>query len=233
LYKLQLSRIAQTGVYQREEMNASEAALSQLLFKEKLRTLLQNNGASFIDESYVDAYRRFLDDTQDPILGYWGPWIVSGNEIVRTADLSQTYHTVAYRKGAINHWPQIIETTLAIKDLPYPFGWRHDGQYSNHHNYDVMRILHLGWSYMTPAEMDRARMEIRAMVNWSLSKSIGPDGQFRTISGSLIHSVKLIIMECPFWAKPATGTRSDGFGMTIPRTTPAPRTSVARSEVIC
>jgi hypothetical protein len=144
LYTLQLSQIAKTGVYQREELNALEGALSQLLFKEKLRTLLQANGASFVDEAYVDAYRRFLDDTQDPILGYWGPWLMSGDEIIRTADLSQTYHIVAYRKGAVNHWPQIIETTLAIKDLPYPFGWRRNGQYSNHNNYDVVRILRLG-----------------------------------------------------------------------------------------
>jgi hypothetical protein len=179
LYTLQLSQIAKTGAYQREELNALEGALSQLLFKEKLRTLLQANGASFVDQAYVDAYRRFLDDTQDPILGYWGPWIMSGDEIIRTADLSQTYHIVAYRKGAVNHWPQIIETTLAIKDLPYPFGWRRNGQYSNHNNYDVVRILRLGWPHMTPAEIDQARTEIRAMLKWSVSESISPDGQFR------------------------------------------------------
>src|SRR5271163_730530 len=32
----------------------------------------QPNGASFIDPAYFDASRRFLDDTQAPILGYWG-----------------------------------------------------------------------------------------------------------------------------------------------------------------
>jgi hypothetical protein len=179
LYTLQLSQIAETGAYQREELNALEGALSQLLFKEKLRTLLQANGASFVDQAYVDAYRRFLDDTQDPSLGYWGPWIKSGNEIIRAADLSQTYHIVAYRKGAVNHWPQIIATTLAIKDLPYPFGWRSNGQYSNHNNYDVVRILRLGWVHMTPAQIDQARTEIRAMLKWALSESISPSGQFR------------------------------------------------------
>lgn len=179
LYTLQLSQIAKTGVYQRKELNALEGALSQLLFKEKLRTLLQANGASFVDEAYVDAYRSFLDDTQDPILGYWGPWLISGDEIIRTADLSQTYHIVAYRKGAVNHWPQIIETTLAIKDLPYPFGWRRNGQYSNHNNYDVARILRLGWPHMTPVEIDQARTEIREMLKWAVSESMSSDGQFR------------------------------------------------------
>jgi hypothetical protein len=85
------------------------------LFKEKLRTLLQASGASFADQAYVDAYRGFLDDTQDPILGYWGPWIQSGDQIIRAADLSQTYHIVAYRKGAVNHWPQIIAQHLRSK----------------------------------------------------------------------------------------------------------------------
>lgn len=183
LYRLQISQIAKTGIYERKELNALEGALSQVLFKEKLRTLLQANGAPFIDQPYVDAYRRFLDDTQDPILGYWGPWIMSGREIIRAADLSQTYHIIAYRKGAVNHWPQIIETTLAIKDVAYPFGWRHNGQYSNHNNYDVVRILRLGWPYMTPEEIDQARTEIRAMINWTLRDSIRPDGEFREDPG--------------------------------------------------
>ena len=81
---------------------------------------------------------------------------MSGGEIIRAADLSQTYHTVTYREGAVNHWPQIIKTTLAIKDLQYPFGWRHHGQYNNHNNYDVVRILRLGWPYMTSAEIDQS-----------------------------------------------------------------------------
>jgi hypothetical protein len=183
LYRLQVSQIAKTGIYEREELNALEGALSQLLFKENLRTLLQANGALFIDQQYVDAYRRFLDDTQDPILGYWGPCIMAGREIIRAADLSQTYHIIAYRKGAVNHWRQIIETTLAIKDVAYPFGWRHNGQYSNHNNYDVVRILRLGWPYMTPEEIGQARTEIRAMLRWALRDSIGPDGEFRDDPG--------------------------------------------------
>jgi hypothetical protein len=207
LQRLQLSQIAKTGVYQREELNAVEGALSQLLFKEKLRTLLQAHGASFIDEAYVEAYRRFLDDTQDPILGYWGPWITSGDQIVRTADLSQTYHIVAYRKGAVNHWPQIIETTFAIKDLPYPFGWRNNGRYSNHNNYDVIRILRLAWSYMTPAQMDQARTEIRKMLNWSLNGSITPGGEFLDTRGfadsageAYYYGVSFLV-EAGYWSK--------------------------------
>ena len=53
-----------------------------------------------------------------------------------------------------------------------------------------------------------------------------------TISAFLIQSEKRIITECRFWLKLATGKRSGVFGMTIPRTTPVPRTFVARSEII-
>ena len=179
LYGLQISRIARTGVYEREELGAVEGALSQFLFKEKLRSILQVNGAAFMDQEYVNAYSRFLDDTQDPISGYWGPWIMSEGELFRTADLSQTFHTVSYRKGAVNHWPQIIETTLAIKSLPYPFGWKHNGQYNNHNDYDVVKILRFGWPSMTPSERDRARANIQAMLKWALDDSVTPDGQFR------------------------------------------------------
>ncbi len=179
LYGLQLSQIAKTGIYQREELGAIEGALSQMLFKEPLRAILQANGATFADPAYVNTYRDFLDDTQDPISGYWGPWIMTEDGIIRAADLSFTFHVVSYRKGAVHRWPQIIETTLAIKDLPYPFGWRHNGQYNNHNNYDVVKILRLGWPHMTSAEIGRARAEIHAMLKWSLDKSITPDGEFR------------------------------------------------------
>jgi hypothetical protein len=36
------------------------------------------------------------------------------------------------------------------------------------------------------------------MLNWALSESISPDGQFRDDLGFLIQSVKLIIMGCRF-----------------------------------
>lgn len=179
LYRLQLSSIATTGIYEREELGATEGALSQFLFKDSLRALLRANGAAFVDRAYVDAYRHFLDETQDPISGYWGSWIVSNGEIVRTADLSQTFHAVSYREGDVRDWPQIVRTTLAIKDFPYPYGWMHNGNFNNHNNYDVVKILRLGWPRMTPGERDTARVDIRTMVQWALEESITADGRFR------------------------------------------------------
>lgn len=140
---------------------------------------MRANGAAFLDQAYVDAYWHFLDNTQDPVSGYWGPWIKSEGEIIRTADLSQTFHAISYRKGSVDHWPEIIETTLSIKDLPYPFGWKHNGQYNNHNNYDVVKILRFGWSHMTTTQIDQARAEIRSMLMWAVEKSVTLDGEFR------------------------------------------------------
>ena len=179
LYGLQLSQIAKTGIYEREELGAIEAAMSQFLFKKKLRALLKANGATFVDQVYVDSYRRFLDDTQDPISGYWGPWITTNGEVIRASDLSLTFHAISYRDGKVNYWPKIIETTFAIRDLPYPFGWMHRGHFNNHNNYDVAKIFHLGWAHMTSTENSRARTEIRAMLKWTLDESITSDGQFK------------------------------------------------------
>ena len=67
-------------------------------------------------------------------------WYKSGGHIYKTTDLSITYHTIAYRNGQVNYWPRIIDTTLRISDDPYPYGWLHDGHFTNHNNYDVARI---------------------------------------------------------------------------------------------
>ena len=64
---------------------------------------------------------------------------MSGGQLYKTADLGFTFHIISYLQGRVDHWPEIIETTLAIKDEPYPFGWKHEGELVNHNNYDVAR----------------------------------------------------------------------------------------------
>jgi hypothetical protein len=62
------------------------------------------------------------------------------------ARLSQTYHIVAYRKGPVSHWSQIIDTTLAGDQGPtITIPWPYNGQSSNHRSDEVVRILRLGW----------------------------------------------------------------------------------------
>ncbi len=70
LHDLLISDVAGTGIDQRDELGAVTGALSQLLFKERLRRFIDTpaKGIAF-DDAYVEAYRRFLDASQDPATG--------------------------------------------------------------------------------------------------------------------------------------------------------------------
>ena len=57
-----------------------------------------------------------MRQTQHPRTGYWGPWYRIGGKLLIVQDLSFTFHQINYRQGNVELWPQIIETTLNIKD---------------------------------------------------------------------------------------------------------------------
>ena len=99
-----------------------------------------------------------------------------------------TYHIISYTKGRVEHWPLIIATTTAIEADPYPYGWRHKGRYNNHNLYDVAKIYKFGWPQMSEGQRRSTRKQIRSMLEWSLSNTLGPDGTFKhdpTFSDSL------------------------------------------------
>ncbi len=108
------------------------------------------------------------------------------NELLRNQVCSSTAFRTAkndekritYRDGKVKHWPEIIATTLAMKDLEWPYGWMQEGQMSDHHNYDVVTLFHYGWSVMTAEQKAAARTEIRKMLDFCLTKSLKPDGSF-------------------------------------------------------
>jgi hypothetical protein len=79
----------------------------------------------------------------------------------------------------VGHWPAILRTTLAFKDLEYPYGWLEDGAMSNHHNYDVVRLLHLGWKHTDADQRERIRGEIARMLRFCLEETLEADGSFR------------------------------------------------------
>ena len=89
-----------------------------------------------------------------------------------------TYHNISYRKGRVEPWPQIIDTTREIRDAPYPYGWQHRGQYNNHNNYDVAKIYRFGWPFVEDEERISVRQEIQSILDWSLTESLGADGKF-------------------------------------------------------
>jgi hypothetical protein len=128
LDRIRVSDIARTGRDTRDELGSVTTVLSQILFKKRLRKMFAKHVRGFaLTDAYIEAYQRFLDSWQDAETGYWGAWYRFDGKILKSADLSFTYHTVTYRRGRVNHLPRIVETTLAIKDTAYPYGWLHDG----------------------------------------------------------------------------------------------------------
>jgi hypothetical protein len=179
LEELLISDVAETGIDQRDELGAVTGALSQLLFKDQLRELIAAPTTGFsADDGYVEAYRQFLDSSQDPATGYWGAWYRVERQLRKSADLSLTFHAISYSEGKVRLWPQIINTTLAIKSLEYPFGWMKNGTYNHHNNYDVLKIFRYGWPYMTDQQKRQASAELGAMLAWCLQRPMNPKAPF-------------------------------------------------------
>jgi hypothetical protein len=176
LEPLLVSDVAATGVDHRYELSLASSILTRFLFWE-------------VPSSYAfhaelrEALIAFEDaDWQDPATGYWGARYRSRGKVIQTTDLSTTFHFIHYREGKVNHWPAILRTTLSIKDGEYPWGWLEDGKMSNHHNYDVAAILHLGWPHLDAAGRTDAAREIDRMLQFCLRETLAEDGSFKLLA---------------------------------------------------
>jgi hypothetical protein len=191
LQDLLISDIAHAGVDNRAELASLITTFAQGAFKPQLRELLVESTDLRVSsnlDSLTEAFRFFLSGAQDPTSGYWGAWYIVEGKTHKSRDLSMTYHIIAYTKGRVEHWPQIVETTRAIESEPYPYGWRHNGRYNNHNLYDVAKIYKFGWPFMSEAERREVAAQIQAMIDWSLANTLQDDGSFRhdpTFSDSL------------------------------------------------
>ena len=99
-------------------------------------------------------------------------------DILKSPDLSLTFHNISYQHGKVGLWPAIFKTTLAIHDDAYPFGWKHNGDFNNHNNYDVAKIFDLGWAEVDSDSQKLASADISTILDWCLTKSMTPDGGF-------------------------------------------------------
>lgn len=188
LESLRLSDIPRTGIDQRDAFGGVTTFLSEILFKDDLRSWLtaqQPHTRFAITPAMVDGYRAWQDLWQDPATGFWGAWYRDDDgRIVKAPDLSFTFHTVSYRRGDVNLWPQIIDTLLGMKDGAYPYGWKSAGQFVNHNNYDVLKIFKYGWKRMTAEDKARSVPAIRKLIDWCLNSSLQPDGSFAPVPGA-------------------------------------------------
>jgi hypothetical protein len=187
---LLVSDIARTGVDHRGELGGTTTIASLTYFKNYLQSYLNNEveglprnegGAGAKTQEYTQEFSRLVQAWQDPATGYWGPSYWSDGHLYKCADLSYTFHIISYRRGNVDHWPEIVETTMAIENEPYPFGWKHEGSYVNHNNYDVAKIFRYGWPHMSPEQKRRAASKIRDMLHWTLNSSLQDDGSFQTV----------------------------------------------------
>jgi hypothetical protein len=185
LDSVRISDTARTGVDSRTELNHATSALA--------RFILWQGTAREIPTKYdlhpglKGAFLAYLDEWQDPGTGFWGTWYrTADGRLVKTSDLSITFHLVSYRGGRVNQWPRIVETTLAMRGGEYPYGWLEDGRRSNHHNYDVALLLRLGWTHATDAQRAEIRREVDRMVAWCLTETIEPDGTFKVLDDNTL-----------------------------------------------
>lgn len=174
------SKIYADGLDRRDALGAVTATLSQMCFKSEIRDYFQTHVKGFdLTEDYITAYKNWLDDWQDDQSGYWGGWFETPDQgVLKSNDLSLTFHNISYQHGKVDLWPEIFETTLAIRDDAYPFGWKHNGDFNNHNNYDVTKIFELGWDKVDTDTQNAASKDIGLVLDWCLNKSMTPDGGF-------------------------------------------------------
>ncbi len=192
-----IADVSKTGVDTRHELNGSSSCLTRLILWSG--TLRQLPSRYPIGDDLKRALLDYEDNRwQNPDTGYFGTWYrTRDGRLVKTSDLSHTFHLVSFRQGKVKHWPEILRTTLAIKDAEYPYGWLEDGKMSNHHNFDAARLFHLGWEHAEPGQREEIRGGIRRMLRFALEESLQPDGTFAdpsedTLGGSFYFAVALL-----------------------------------------
>jgi len=186
---LLVSDIAQRGIDNRGELGNISTVASLAYFKDYIQDYLNNKvvgiprnqgGPGAKAEEYRREFSEYVQAWQDPVSGYWGPWYLSQGQLYKATDLSFTFHIISYRHGQVDHWPQIIETTMTIENEPYPFGWKHQGDFVNHNDYDVAKVFRYAWPHMSAQQRHKAASAIRDMLDWTLTSSLQPNGSFKS-----------------------------------------------------
>jgi hypothetical protein len=164
-----ISDIAAQGIDRRKELNEGTATIVRVIVRGLPREYALHPGLK-------PALMSFIARWQDPETGFFGAWYRIDDGIVKTTDLSLTFHLASYLDGAIGHWEKLADTLLRIKNDTYPNGWLDSDGMTNHNNYDVVALFKRGWPQMRVDQREAAGGEIARMLEWCLSKSILPDG---------------------------------------------------------
>lgn len=172
LESLLVSRPKEDGIDRRKELNFATADL--------VRLILRRRPPNYPWDPRLEAVvRRFITEWQDPVTGFFGATYQIGGRLIRTADLSLTFHMARYLKGQIGYWPQLIDMLIGIRDERYPNGWLDEMGLTSHNNYDVAVLFQLGWPQMRADQRRRGAEELTRLLDWCLTSAIAPDGQIR------------------------------------------------------
>ena len=174
-----ISRFEKVGVSHRRDLNSVTTVLGQLLWLPEWAGILA--GTDYPQERMAKELAKIIDEKwQNPSTGYWGAWYEIDEKLVKTDDLSITFHIVAYREGKVPNLQKIVETTLNLREQPYPYGWQDRGTKNNHHSYDVVKLLRFGWPYRDHFQKAAVAAEISIMLARSLRLSMDGQGRFYT-----------------------------------------------------
>jgi len=180
-----VSDIPRTGIDNYREFNESLSCIQRLILRKRPR------GYAWHPQITQTLMDLLLNRFRNKETGFWGESYARDGKVVFIDDLSMTFHTISYLDGKVSDLPKVIDTTLAVKDLDFPVGWRMEGSYWNHNNMDVVELFRLGWPHAS--DMQKASMikEIDDMLQWCLSESLQEDGSFKTIvaDGSIEEGV--------------------------------------------
>jgi hypothetical protein len=175
-----ISDIPNTGEDYRSRLGGAASILAAADRRDQVMEMVRSTvrGPDLTPEEQARLRAQFnhlVDWWQDPESGYWGAWYRDGERVFKTTDLSITYHVVHARRGQVRHWPELIETTFAIREQAYPYGWLSDGHWTNHNNYDLARLFRYAWPHMSDPQRRDAARTMREMLGWSFEETVQPD----------------------------------------------------------
>lgn len=169
-----MDNFTMTREFNEEKLNETSSALARILFASR------TTGCYAFHPGLNLVFRNFVTRWQNPADGWWGQWLVDRQgRVWKMDDVSMTFHMISDTHGQVPHLDLIAKRLLQLDDVNFPAGIRFEGQYTNHLNWDAVRIFRYAWPYLDEATRQQVRTEISKMLHWCLTESYRPDGSFK------------------------------------------------------
>ena len=185
LDRVRLSDIAATGHNRRDELGAVTSVVAEIVFKERVQDYLARHVQNLVlGPDYVAAFRRYIDEWQDPETGYWGPWYLIDGEIteVHRSQHHLPHHRLPQgRRGPLGpdrrHHARAGERGIPLW-LALPGSDDRPQRLRRGADLPAAAGRHMG-----EAQRAQASAAIGRLLDWSLTESLQPDGAFAAPAG--------------------------------------------------